>query len=149
VSVNQAFKQTIELCSTVQRGQSQQDCGTWITEEMREAYIKLHHLGLAHSVEVWQDQELVGGLYGVVVGSVFCGESMFHLKPNASRVAYAALVDWLKSHGAHFIDCQMQNDFLETLGVSELPRELYLQKLLEARQHDLPNSMWQPQLLPL
>ena len=144
ITVNQAFTDVISHCAQVPRN----DQGTWITGEMVEAYIQLHELGHAHSFEVWHGQQLVGGLYGVLVGACFCGESMFHLKPNTSRLAYWSLVQWLRAHGGHFIDCQMQNDFLATLGVSEWPRELYLRQLALAAKVDLPQHMWQPQTLP-
>jgi leucyl/phenylalanyl-tRNA--protein transferase len=143
LSVNKAFESVISYCSSVPRGGD----GTWITPEMTQAYIQLHQQGHAHSIEVWDDNELVGGLYGVLVGSCFCGESMFHLKSNASRVAYWGLVNWLKEHGGQFIDCQMQNDFLATLGVCEIPRELYLKQLTQAKQILLPKSMWIPQMI--
>jgi leucyl/phenylalanyl-tRNA--protein transferase len=143
MTVNKAFEDVISHCSTVPRGRGGD--GTWITGEMIFAYIQLHQLGHAHSIEVWQDDVLVGGLYGVIVGGCFCGESMFHLKPNASKVAYWGLVNWLKRHGGHFIDCQMQNDFLQTLGVSEMPRELYLKLLTAAQRVELPTDMWMTQ----
>ena len=143
LSVNKAFEDVITLCSTVSR----HDDGTWITGEMINAYIQLHQMGHAHSFEVWQDNTLVGGLYGVMVGGCFCGESMFHLSPNASKVAYWALVQWMQQHQAHFIDCQMQNDFLQTLGVSEISRELYLEKLLKAQQFVVPQGMFEPQFI--
>lgn len=147
VTINQAFSQVILNCQQVKRNGYEHAGITWITDEMVNAYIQLHHMGHAHSFEVWEDDQLVGGLYGVTAGSVFCGESMFHLKSNASRVAYAYLVNWLKKHNGAFIDCQMQNDFLETLGVSELRRDLYLEKLAIARQVQLPKAMWQPQTI--
>ena len=140
-SINRAFKDVITLCSQVPRG----DQGTWITSEMVNAYIRLHQLGYAHSIEVWDGKSLVGGLYGIMVGGCFCGESMFHLKSNASKVAYRALVYWMKKHQADFIDCQLQNEFLQTMGVSEISRELYLQKLAIARQAKTPIYMWEPQ----
>lgn len=145
VTVNQAFSDVICHCSTAPR--KGVGDGTWITGEMINAYIQLHQLGFAHSVEVWLAGDLVGGLYGVMVGGCFCGESMFHLKSNASRVAYWALVNWLRQNNAKFIDCQMQNDFLKTLGVSEIPRELYLKKLNAAKTSVLPKDMWRPQTI--
>jgi leucyl/phenylalanyl-tRNA--protein transferase len=143
LSVNRAFKDVISLCANVPRN----DNGTWITTEMINAYIDLHQRGYAHSVEVWQDKTLVGGLYGIMINGCFCGESMFHLKANASKVAYWGLVQWMQQHNAHFIDCQMQNDFLQTLGVSEISRELYLHKLENAQQFVIPKSMWNAQFI--
>lgn len=147
VTINTAFNQVILNCQQVKRNGYDQPGSTWITDDMVEAYIQLHRLGHAHSFEVWEDGQLVGGLYGVLAGAVFCGESMFHLKSNASRVAYAYLVKWFKQQGGAFIDCQMQNDFLKTLGVSELRRDLYLEKLDLARQVVLPHSIWQPKTI--
>ena len=147
ITINNAFSQVILHCQQVKRNGYEQAGATWITNDMVSAYEQLHSLGNAHSIEVWEEEQLVGGLYGVLAGSVFCGESMFHLKSNASRVAYACLVKWLKQHGGAFIDCQMQNDFLKTLGVRELSRDLYLQKLKLARQIELPKTIWQPQTI--
>lgn len=144
VSVNKAFCSVISHCANINRANS---AGTWITGEMIQAYIDLHQLGIAHSIEVWHDKDLIGGLYGVVVGNLFCGESMFHLKPYGSKVAYMALVDLIKQHGGEFIDCQMQNEFLETLGVSEIPRELYLKKLASSLHQTLSTACWSPRFL--
>ncbi len=95
---------------------------TWIVEEMKEAYIALHKKGSAHSVEVWHHNDLVGGLYGVQVGNIFCGESMFHTEPNASKMAFICLARGLFSRGCAMIDCQLQNPFLESLGVRLIDR---------------------------
>jgi leucyl/phenylalanyl-tRNA--protein transferase len=123
ISTNLAFSEVIRNCAFVSR--KMQD-GTWITKDMRKAYIKLHESGYAHSVEVWQEGRLVGGLYGVKVNQVFCGESMFSLVSNASK---AALI-WLSQHPSiKMIDCQMPNDHLLSLGAEMISRAAYLQIL--------------------
>jgi leucyl/phenylalanyl-tRNA--protein transferase len=108
------------------------DDGTWITEEIVEAYTTLHRLGLAHSVEAWKDDELAGGLYGVHLGRAFFGESMFHRVTDASKVALAALVDRLRRHGFTLLDTQWTTPHLEQFGAMEIPREDYLRRLAEA-----------------
>ena len=120
------FTQVMNECSTIPReGQD----GTWIQNEIIEAYSVLHDLGVAHSVESYYNGELVGGLYGVVVGKVFCGESMFANKSDASKSAYAILVKHLKKWGYDFIDCQVPTDHLKSLGAKEVDREYYLMRL--------------------
>jgi leucyl/phenylalanyl-tRNA--protein transferase len=120
VTKNQAFGQVIAACSVVPR--HDQD-GTWITDDMQQAYINLHELGHAHSYEVWQNEELVGGLYGVDVGKVFCGESMFSKVSNASKTA---LITLCQSGAYHLIDCQVHTEHLESLGARFIDREAYL-----------------------
>jgi leucyl/phenylalanyl-tRNA--protein transferase len=120
---NTAFKLVIENCSSVFR--KDQD-GTWITTEMQKAYIRLHELGIAHSFEVWHDEKLVGGLYGIIIGKVFCGESMFSLMTNASKTAFISLC---RSQEFELIDCQMPNDHLMSLGAELIPRERYMEIL--------------------
>ncbi|MFA9190463.1 leucyl/phenylalanyl-tRNA--protein transferase [Flavobacterium sp. FZUC8N2.13] len=123
VTFNQNFREVISNCQNVKRdGQN----GTWITNDMIEAYCKLHELGIAKSVEVWQDDILVGGLYGVDLGHVFCGESMFSLVSNASKVAFIALVNQLKKENYKLLDCQVYNSHLESLGCREIEREEFM-----------------------
>ena len=123
VTFNQNFRDVISYCQKVKRdGQN----GTWITNDMIEAYCKLHDLGIAKSVEVWQDDILVGGLYGVDLGHVFCGESMFSLVSNASKVAFITLVNHLKNENYKLLDCQVYNPHLESLGCREIPREEFM-----------------------
>ena len=121
VTVNKAFREVITECSMAKRnGQS----GTWITEDMIEAYVKLHGLGYAKSVEVWQDDTLVGGLYGVDLNNgVFCGESMFSKVSNASKVG---LITFLQQTGYKLIDCQVHTSHLESLGAEAIPRDFFL-----------------------
>lgn len=123
VTFNQNFREVISNCRQVKReGQA----GTWITNEMIEAYCRLNKLGLAKSVEVWQDNQLVGGLYGIDLGGVFCGESMFSLVSNASKAAFIALVNQLKKDNYRLLDCQVYNEHLETLGCREIDREDFM-----------------------
>jgi len=123
VTTNQAFDKVIENCAKTPRvGQD----GTWITKEMQQAYIKLHEMGLAHSIEVWINEKLVGGLYGVKIGNVFCGESMFSLVSNASKTA---LIYLAKNMNFKLIDCQLPNDHLMSLGAEMISREEYLEIL--------------------
>jgi leucyl/phenylalanyl-tRNA--protein transferase len=113
LTADKAFESVIRFCQKTKRpGQS----GTWITEEMLEAYIQLHNLGYAHSLEVWQDEELVGGLYGISLGKIFFGESMFSLANNASKFAFISLCHKLHELGFWLIDCQQPNPHLERLG---------------------------------
>jgi leucyl/phenylalanyl-tRNA--protein transferase len=126
VTFDRAFASVIRSCATVPRkGES----GTWITPEMQEAYIHLHQLGVAHSVESWLGEELVGGVYGVSLGKCFFGESMFSTKPNASKIALAVLVRRLKDWGFHVIDAQVTSQHLLSLGAKEIPRKLFLERL--------------------
>ena len=123
VWIDMAFKEVILQCRTVQRpGQS----GTWIDDEMVKSYCQLHELGYAHSYEVYKNDELVGGLYGVALGRVFFGESMFSLVSNASKVAFAHL---LQKSKYCLIDCQIENQHLESLGAFKMPRDLFIQQL--------------------
>ena len=114
---------------------------------MINAYKQLHKLGHAHSIEVWDKQALVGGLYGVVVGQVFCGESMFHKATNASKLAFMYLVKLLKQDGAKFIDCQMQNPHLASLGCIEIPRDEFLVWLQKDNQTSFTKNIWQPRFI--
>jgi len=129
VTFNQNFSEVIKNCQTIKRkGQK----GTWITDSMFESYLKLHELGIAKSVEVWQNNELVGGLYGVDLAHVFCGESMFSKVPNASKVAFVSLIEKLKQENYLLLDCQVHNDHLEKLGAFEISRDTYL-KILKSK----------------
>lgn len=138
VTINKAFTEVSQACSTVPRS----DDGTWITESMLNAYTVLHRAGIAHSVEVWDQDNLIGGLYGVSVGKVFCGESMFHRQTNGSKLAFYYLVEHLRQHNFDFIDCQMQNPHLATLGVTEISRDQYLQRLLAGRDKVASPDVW-------
>lgn len=123
VTFNKAFREVMINCQQVYRpGQY----GTWINEEMIDAYTFLHEIGRAMSVEVWFEKKLVGGLYGVDMDHVFCGESMFSHMSNASKVAFIALVAYLKKNKYQLLDCQIYNDHLASLGCREIPREEFI-----------------------
>ena len=123
---NTCFEQVIDHCTNVKR--KHQD-GTWITQEMKEAYMKLHRLGHAQSYEVWEDGVLVGGLYGIDLGHVFCGESMFSATTNASKFAFIKLAEELKQKEYRLIDCQLHTSHLESLGAREIPRSEFIEIL--------------------
>ena len=123
VTFNQNFREVISNCRQVKRDDQ---IGTWITNEMIEAYCNLNELGIAKSVEVWQNDRLVGGLYGIDLGHIFCGESMFSLVSNASKVAFIALVNQLKKDNYRLLDCQVYNEHLESLGCREIERDAFM-----------------------
>lgn len=126
VTFNQNFRDVISNCQNIKRdGQT----GTWITNEMIEAYCKLNELGIAKSVEVWQNEELVGGLYGIDLGHIFCGESMFSTISNASKVGFISLVNQLKKDNYNLLDCQVYNEHLESLGCREIERTEFIELL--------------------
>lgn len=123
VKYDTCFRQVIEHCSQFKRkGQN----GTWITDEMIEAYVNLHEMGWAHSVEVYADEELVGGLYGIAMGKVFFGESMFANVTNASKFGFISLVRQLLKRGFTLIDCQQETPHLASLGATAIPRDTFL-----------------------
>ena len=125
-SVDSCFGRVIRACADMPRpGQN----GTWIVPDMVEAYERLHVLGHAHSVEVWQDGELAGGLYGVLCGRAFFGESMFHLQPDASKAAVVHLTAWLRERNVAMIDCQQTTPHMLRLGAVEIPRAEFLVRL--------------------
>ncbi|MCL4122396.1 UNVERIFIED_CONTAM: hypothetical protein GTU68_011903 [Idotea baltica] len=138
VSCNQRFEQVINSCAL--RGlkstnELSDNTETWITESMAVAYTALHKQGYAHSVEVWEEDELVGGLYGLALGNVFFGESMFSIATDASKIALATLCCWLRQHDFHLIDCQVSSDHLTSLGAKEVSRELFLDSLKTINIH--------------
>ncbi len=126
ISFNEAFTRVVTACAEIRRKHEE---GTWITGEMVQAYDRLHQLGFAHSVECWQGEELVGGLYGVCLGRCFFGESMFHRATDASKVALVALVRKMEEKGGALIDCQVPNPHLASLGAKEIPRSEFLRHL--------------------
>ncbi len=130
VTVNQDFARVMELCAAPAAGRET----TWINGLIRRLYGDLHLRGHAHSVEVWDDAELVGGLYGVDAGGVFCGESMFYRRSNASKFALLHLVEHLKSRGATWLDIQVMTPHFEALGAEEIARVEFLEKLEETQK---------------
>ena len=125
-TINRAFTQVIQNCKTISR--TGQD-GTWISPDMQKAYTNLHELGYAHSAETWLDGKLIGGLYGLRLGKIFFGESMFSLKPNASKFAFINYVKQLQKENVALIDCQLHTSHLESLGAKMIPREIFAEML--------------------
>jgi leucyl/phenylalanyl-tRNA--protein transferase len=134
VRIDTAFADVIDACADEARPHG------WITPEIRDAYVVLHELGWAHTVETWDGDELVGGLYGVGIGGLFAGESMFHGVTDASKVALVALVDRLREQHDRLLDVQWLTDHLASLGAIEMPRQRYLERLEAALQ--LPHPAW-------
>lgn len=134
ITRNRCFSEVVNQCAQVPRSGQE---GTWITERMQQAYIELHKLGKAISYEVWQERELVGGLYGVDLGHVFCGESMFSKVSNASKAAFIHMVREQAERGCRMVDCQIYTAHLESLGAEEIPRKAFLQHL----KADHPGSL--------
>jgi leucyl/phenylalanyl-tRNA--protein transferase len=143
-SCNRAFTEVMAGCAAPRPNQP----GTWITTEIQQAYQRLHQAGIAHSVEVWQQDKLVGGLYGIQVGHLFCGESMFNRVPNAAKLALVQLQHYLQSFQLGWIDCQMPNPFLLQCGARPLARPDYLQLLEKLAALPIPDKLWQSGPLP-
>ncbi|WP_457748540.1 leucyl/phenylalanyl-tRNA--protein transferase [Sulfurimonas sp.] len=131
------FEEVMKKCASIKRaGQN----GTWINNDLIEAFTVLHGMGIAHSVESYQDGNLVGGLYGLTIGKVFCGESMFAHVNDASKAAYAILVEHLKIWGYDFIDCQVPTPHLKSLGAKEVSRDYYLECLNKVNMENIKNE---------
>lgn len=139
ITFDTAFDQVITECQQMPR--NDQD-GTWITDELKEAYGELHRTGFAHSVEVWEDNELVGGLYGVSLGKVYFGESMFAKRSNASKAGFITLVQAMKKKGIQLIDCQVHTKHLESLGAQDISRKEYLRYLDVLLDFDSLQGSW-------
>lgn len=122
VTADQACRDVIWACARTPRpGQE----GSWITDEMVACYIRLHHMGVVHSVEAWRDDELVGGLYGVCIGDLFCGESMFHRRPDAAKICLATLLAHFVRWGVELVDCQMHTPHIDRFGTASWPRDRF------------------------
>lgn len=141
VRIDTNFKETIRHCSTTDRSRQGQK-GTWITKSMTKAYVRLHELGLAHSFETYCDSVLVGGLYGVSLGPFFFGESMFHIMPDASKVAFVRLVEFCTDHHFRLIDAQQETPHLASLGARAIPRSEYLTALNVIRPDNTLQGNW-------
>ena len=128
ISLDEDFAQVIDRCRELRTRE-----GTWITAGMQEAYIELHRLGIAHSVEVWRGSDLVGGIYGVDVDGAFAGESMFHLEPNTSKLALLYLVDHLRERGLSWMDIQVMTPHMKALGAEVMSRDDFLARLQQTR----------------
>lgn len=139
ITLDRAFEQVIRECANVRIESGQ---GTWLVEEMIEAYILLHHAGYAHSAEAWQDGKLAGGLYGVSLGTAFFGESMFARVSNASKAAFVTLVRRLETWGFDLIDCQVRTEHLVRLGAVEIPRREFLKRLEKSLAGPTRRGTW-------
>lgn len=139
VSADEAFADVIRRCA--EKGRPGQR-GTWITSEMMDAYNELHRLGFAHSFEAWDGDALAGGLYGVSLGAVFFGESMFADATDASKVAFARAVEWLASQGFGLVDCQVRTEHLVSLGAREIPRADFLARVAAALEAPTRRGRW-------
>lgn len=144
LKIDTAFEQVITHCKTIER--KYQD-GTWITDKMLENFIKLHQLGYAHSFETWKNNKLVGGLYGLSLGRAFFGESMFSLEANSSKFAFISLNKILKKKNFIFIDCQIPNSHLNSLGCKLMPRNKFASLLQKSNQHKTIIGSWTKNLI--
>ena len=138
VTADRAFGDVVDGCAAPRPDSD----GTWITPAIAGAYAELHRLGHAHSIEAWEDDELAGGLYGVSIGRMFYGESMFAFRPDASKVALAHLVRQLARWGFELVDCQMSTAHLASLGAREIPRAEFLRRLRRLIAEPAPSSPW-------
>ena len=143
ITVNKAFLSVIENCAAPRPKQE----ATWITTDIQQAYHQLHLLGHAHSIEVWNDNELIGGLYGIAVGKVFCGESMFHRDTNASKVAMFYLQELLLEFDYALIDTQMMNPHLKSLGAQSISRDDFLELLNEYKNQQAKKGCWKSRVI--
>ena len=141
ITLNHDFAAVIAACA------HRPDEGTWIGPEVQRAYQHLHRLGYAHSVEVWQDDQLVGGMYGVAQGALFFGESMFSRVTNASKCALMAFCRHFAAYGGELIDCQVLNAHTARLGAREIPRRQFLQQLSTLQRRPLAPACWEPQVI--
>ncbi|NRA62702.1 MAG: leucyl/phenylalanyl-tRNA--protein transferase [Psychrobium sp.] len=143
LTINQCFETVISQCAAPRPYEKE----TWINQDIISAYTELNQRGVAHSIEVWHQEQLIGGLYGLFINNVFCGESMFSLRENASKTALYALCQHLNRHGVDILDCQVPNDHLLSLGAQQLSRDQFLQKITQQRPTKLPVLDWAPQVL--
>ena len=143
ITFDQHFREVITACSEarLEKGKIQDE--TWILDEMIEAYVELHDAGYAHSVECWKDEQLVGGLYGIAIGNVFFGESMFSRISNASKIAFVALAQQLEQWGFKLIDCQVYTSHLESLGAGMISRQQFIRLLQQYTNQPFEKHNWQ------
>jgi leucyl/phenylalanyl-tRNA---protein transferase len=139
IRYDSAFYRVVKACAEPRSEES----GTWITDDMLQAYLTLHHLGVAHSFEAWQDGQLVGGLYGIAIGQVFFGESMFHRKTDASKVVFAHLIQQLTAWDYQLIDCQVSSEHLLSLGAEDIPRSRFTELLTKFCDRPPQPQAWQ------
>ncbi|WP_028714981.1 leucyl/phenylalanyl-tRNA--protein transferase [Pantoea ananatis] len=141
VTMNEAFSDVVEGCAA---GREE---GTWITFEVKRAWLKLYELGHAHSIEVWREQDLVGGMYGLALGQIFCGESMFSLQTNASKTAFWVFCQHFIKHKGRLVDCQILNPHTASLGAVDIPREAYLDAVKNLSSQPVDSGCWRNQTL--
>ena len=146
ITIDRDFSGVLEGCANTPR---HEENATWLTEEMKEAYTLLHNHGYAHSVEAWQNHNLVGGLYGVNIGKAFFGESMFYKVTDASKVAFYHLSEFLAKNDFHFIDGQVSNPHLISLGAMEISREEYLYRLYKSNKFSTNRDIWKEVINPI
>ncbi len=138
-SYDKDFLSVMLQCKSVSRKDQR---GSWIHQDILDAFIELHRLGIAHSVEVWEDKKLVGGLYGLGIGKMFCGESMFANKPNASKFALIQLADLLIQKDYHFIDCQQDTPHLKSMGAELVEKNVFFKMLEENKKYSIHSESW-------
>ncbi|WOT06526.1 leucyl/phenylalanyl-tRNA--protein transferase [Shewanella youngdeokensis] len=137
-TINKQFSKVMQGCAAPRAKQD----GTWITADIQQAYLSLHQQGRAHSIEVWENDTLIGGLYGLAIGQVFCGESMFHLRTNASKAAMIVLQQHLLRCGFKLIDAQVENDHLSSMGSKSISRNDFLELLRHLRNGNVNSDSW-------
>ncbi len=146
ISMDHAFEEVMQNCAKTPRKNQK---GTWISTDMIEAYTRLHRMGYAHSVEVWEGEKLVGGLYGIALGKIFFGESMFSKKSNASKFGFILLTLQLRQQGYRLIDCQQETPYMISLGAESISRKQFLQLLEENVTHPTQRGKWKVENPPL
>jgi len=144
ISINHQPRKIIEFCGSLRQKEER-----WLHKDMQKAYIQLADSGHCHSVEVWQDNEIIGGLYGIQIGKIFCGESMFSLKTNASKIALWAFCKHFHLHGGKLIDCQVLNPHTKSLGAQEITRSEFLNQLISLRNQNVDARCYQSQWLDI
>ena len=145
VTINHRFKDVVKACAQPRKKQAE----TWICPAIQTAYYQLHLRGIAHSLEVWDQDKLIGGLYGVNVGSIFCGESMFHQQTNASKLAFIAFSQHFSSFQGQLIDCQMMTAHLQSLGVTANTRVAFIKQLQQYKETPINLACWEKQVIKL
>ncbi len=149
ITLDGCFTDVIDACAAPRAGETGDGSGTWITPEMRQAYITLHQLGHAHSLEVWREDRLVGGIYGIAIGGAFFGESMFMRARDCSKVALICLCQWLHHHGFALLDCQVESAHLLSMGASNVPRAGFCREVGELAKLPGPVGDWQALARPI
>ena len=144
VTINRCFTDVIQACAEPRLEVSEEKVGTWITDTLKNAYIDLHHSGYAHSVEVWSEKKLVGGLYGVAIGQIFFGESMFSRMSNTSKIALVYLTKLAKEWSYQLIDCQIHSDHLHSLGAETIERSKFEAIINRSVGKKIAHKKWQP-----